>query len=60
MAYIPKRPCAHAGCKNYTTHGLYCDLHRKEVKRGTTSKFVSFYKSTRWEKARNNFLLNHI
>ncbi len=60
MGYKPKRPCAHAGCKNYATHGQYCDDHRRDTQRGTTSKFVSIYKTTRWEKERDDFLTTNI
>lgn len=60
MAYIPKKPCAHYGCKNYTTIGQYCDKHRRDVKRGTTSKNVAFYKMNRWKKERDRFLLENI
>lgn len=60
MTYIPKKPCAHYGCKNYATQGQYCDEHKCNIQRGTTSKFVSFYKTTRWKTARQHFLTIHI
>ena len=56
MAYKIKKICAKAGCNNYATHGAYCDLHKKETNRGTTSKFTSFYSKTVWKKARITFL----
>lgn len=54
--YSPKRICAKAGCSNYATHGAYCEKHKKEINRGTTSKYSSFYQKTVWKKARITFL----
>ena len=56
MAYKIKKICAKAGCNNYATHGAYCEEHKKEQNRGTTSKFASFYSKTIWKKARLTFL----
>lgn len=56
MAYKIKKICAKAGCNNYATHGAYCEEHKKEVNRGTTSKFTSYYLTTWWKKNRKDFL----
>ena len=56
MGYKIKKICAKAGCNNYATNGAYCDLHKKEVNRGTTSKYSAFYHKTVWKKARITFL----
>ena len=56
MAYKIKKICAKPFCNNYATHGAYCDLHKKEQNRSTTSKFTSFYSKTVWKKARLTFL----
>ena len=56
MAYKIKRICAKPFCNNYATHGAYCDLHKKEINRSTTSKHASYYLTTWWKKNRKDFL----
>lgn len=51
---IRQKPCKHPGCKNLTT-GVYCDIHKKELTRGTTTKFAHMYNGT-WKKRRVEYL----
>lgn len=58
MPYYKKKICAKSGCTNYATDGAFCEEHKP--KRGTTSKFTQFYKTSYWQKARKQFLLSNI
>lgn len=60
MPYYRKTICLFAGCKNYATHGAYCEKHKHEANRDTTSKHVRLYKLPRWESARKSFLIDRI
>lgn len=61
MPYYRKKICASPNCKNYAeSNSAYCSEHKKEVFRGTTSKYESWYKTAWWMKARKNFLLSNI
>lgn len=58
MAYYRKKICASAGCKNYAeSNSAYCSEHKKEIFRGTTSKYEWLYKLPRWAHDRKDFLL---
>ena len=61
MGYVRKKICSAAGCKNYAlSNSAYCQDHQKEINRNTTSKYISFYSSGIWRKARKRFLISHI
>ena len=61
MGYVRKKICSSAGCNEYALpNSAYCEKHQKEINRSSTSKFLSFYKTAFWQKARKQFLLDHI
>ena len=60
MGYTRKKICSSPGCKNFAlSNSAYCEIHQKEVNRGTTSKFDNFYHKTWWKQARKTFLIKH-
>lgn len=62
MPYIRKTVCSYPNCPNYAEQGSkYCTEHKKTnpTNRDTTSKFVSFYKTSWWRKHRQAFLVAH-
>lgn len=62
MPYFRKTICAYPNCPNYADPGSrYCAEHKKSnpTNRDTTSKFVSFYKTSWWKKHREAFLVSH-
>lgn len=61
MGYIRKKICSFPGCQNAVIgEGAYCDKHKKEACRDTTSQYARYYKTPWWRKARKNFLLTHL
>lgn len=62
MPYFRKIICSYPNCPNCAESGSrYCAEHKKinPNNRDTTSKFVSFYKTTWWKKHRKSFLAAH-
>lgn len=57
MAYAPKRPCPHPGCRALVDKG-YCEQHKREQHRAyhasskTHQENNQFYASARWRKVR--------
>lgn len=61
MGYTKKKICSHAGCNGIALpDSAYCEKHKKNVSRGTSSQYVAYYKTSFWAKERKKFLLSHM
>lgn len=61
MPRKPKKPCRHPGCPELT-EDRYCPAHRKELSREynkSNRPYQKFYNTTRWQRLRKRFLLEH-
>lgn len=54
MTVRAKRPCAHPGCREYATHGYYCEKHWQETQEKIKAKRKEFTKRACKERPTSN------
>lgn len=56
MATIkPRRPCAHAGCREWATHGSYCAKHYAEYLEKREAQKKQYFVAWQEKKRRSNY-----
>lgn len=73
MTIKPRKPCAHPGCKEWATHGSYCEYHYRQWQEQQAEKRKAFSAgkdaerpnsnargyNSKWKTARKFYLIKH-